>query len=180
HAMWFDHHGLYDTNLHVPLIFRMPGRVPAGRRVPGMVRLFDVAPTVLELAGLADAPELEAMQGRSLVSALSGGKWDGGSDRLFLTECTWMRKRGVRTPEWKLIVARDHPDLHGRPPVELYHVPTDPGEQLNLAESRPEVVSALRSELETWRERRTRETGLPDPVEEQEITLRQIGQPRGH
>ncbi len=88
-----------------------------------------------------------------------------------------MRKRGVRTDEWKLIVARDHPDIHGRPPVELYHLPSDPGEQLNLAKIRPEVVAALRAELDEWLQARRHETGLPDPVEEQEITLRQIGTP---
>ena len=96
---------------------------------------------------------------------------------IFLTECTWMRKRAVRTPEWKLIVARDHPDIHGRPPVELYDLRSDPGEQRNVAEQRPEVVAALRGELEHWLVTRQRETGLPDPVEQQEITLRQIGKP---
>ena len=89
-----------------------------------------------------------------------------------------MRKRGVRTPEWKLIVARDHPDLHGCPPVELYDLRRDPGEQHNLAEERPEVVAELRSDLDRWREERLQETGLPDPIEQQEITLRRIGRPK--
>ena len=177
HEMWFDHHGLYDTNLHVPLILRMPGTVPAGMRVPGQVRLTDIVPSVLELIGAPEVAAREGMQGRSLLPGFSGSLPGGTAEKLFLTECTWMRKRGVRTGEWKLIVARDHPDIHGRPPVELYHLPTDPGEQRNVAEERPEVVQALRGDLEQWRETRMRETGLPDPVEEQEITLRQIGKP---
>jgi len=174
HAMWFDHHGLYDTNVHVPLILRLPGTVPAGLRLPGQVRLTDLAPSLLELAGV---PVDAEMQGRSFVPMLSGGMPGGTADTLFLTECTWMRKRAVRTSEWKLIVARDHPDIHGRPPVELYHLPSDPGEQRNVVEQRPEVAAALRVELEAWLETRRRETGLPDPLEEQEITLRQIGKP---
>src|SRR5258707_386246 len=34
HDCFFDHHGIYDTTLHVPLILRYPAKVPAGRRVP--------------------------------------------------------------------------------------------------------------------------------------------------
>lgn len=176
HAMWFDHHGLYDTNLRVPLIVRMPGTVPAGRRVGGQVRLMDLAPTVLEMTG--GGPQESGMQGSSLVPAFSGGLGQGTAEQVFLTECTWMRKRGVRTPEWKLIVARDHPDLHNCPPVELYDLQHDPGEQTNLADQRPDVVARLGADLEGWRQRRLRETGLSDPVETQEITLRQIGKPQ--
>ena len=35
HECWFDHHGLYDVTLHVPLIIRYPGKIPAGSRVSG-------------------------------------------------------------------------------------------------------------------------------------------------
>jgi arylsulfatase A-like enzyme len=177
HQMWFDHHGLYDTNLHVPLVLRMPGTVPAGKRLPGQVRLVDIVPSLLDLIGKPDIAAREGMQGRSFLPALSGSLAGGTVERLFLTECTWMRKRGVRTRDWKLILARDHPDIHGRPPVELYDLRADPGEQRNLAEARPEVVAELRTTLDEWLETRRRETGLPDPIEQQEITLRQIGAP---
>ncbi len=178
HGMWFDHHGLYDTNVRVPLILRMPGTVPAGARCPGQVRLFDIPPTVLDLLGRAELAAELNMQGRSLLPALSGSLPGGTADTLLLTECTWMRKRGLRTPEWKLIVARDHPDLHGCPPVELYDLREDPGEQRNLAGARPDVTARLRAELDRRLAERVRETGLPDPVEEQDITVREIGRPR--
>jgi arylsulfatase A-like enzyme len=174
HQMWFDHHGLYDTNLRVPLVLSLPGTIPAGRRLPGTVRLIDIVPSVLELLGVP--VPAEAFEGRSFVPLLSGSRSEGTADTLYLTECTWMRKRGLRTPDWKLIVARDTPDLHGRPPVELYDLRADPGEQRNLAPARPDVVERLRRDLLAWVERRRRETGLPDPVEAQEITMRQIGE----
>jgi arylsulfatase A-like enzyme len=174
--MWFDHHGLYDTNLRVPLILRMPGTIPAGARRDGFARLLDITPTVLDLIGKAGIAEGEAMQGRSLAPHVHGRGAGSGCDTLFLTECTWMRKRAVRTREWKLILARE-PDIHGRPPVELYHLLNDPGEQNNLADARPEVVETLSGELMEWIARRMAETGNPDPIEEQEITLRQVGQP---
>ncbi len=45
----------------------------------------------------------------------------------YITECTWMRKHGWRTPQWKLIVALE-PDFHFKPPVELYNLVEDPDE----------------------------------------------------
>lgn len=46
----------YDAGIRVPLILRWPGRVPAGRRIPALVQLQDLAATVLEAAGV---PETE-------------------------------------------------------------------------------------------------------------------------
>ncbi len=173
HRMWFDHHGLYDTNLRVPLIARLPGTLPAGTRVEGMVQLADIVPTVLELTG-TPAPD-EGFEGRSLLPLLLGTASGGTCDTLYLTECTWMRKRGLRTHDWKLIVARE-PDIHDRPPVELYDLGADPEEQQDLANARPEVIAAFTAELFAWSERRGRVTGLPDPIEINEIALRRIGQ----
>ncbi|HOM81114.1 MAG: sulfatase-like hydrolase/transferase [Armatimonadetes bacterium] len=176
HEMWFDHHGLYDTNLRVPLIMRCPDRLPRGKYVDGMVTLMDVAPTLLALAGLEEAAAKEGMLGKNLLPLVRDevAPGQGSTERIFLTENTWMRKRGVRTREWKLIRACE-PDIHNRPPIELYHLPTDPGEQYNLAQERPEVVAELSNALDEWIERRKRETGLPDPIETQGITLRSVG-----
>lgn len=176
HQMWFDHHGLYDTNLRVPLIMSLPGTLPAGARLPGTTRLVDLVPSVMELLGVPAGDE--PFEGRSVVPLFAGSPPEEAADTLYLSECTWMRKRAIRTPDWKLIVARDTPDLHGRPPVELYDLRADPCEQRNLAGSRPDVVARLKADLDAWVDRRQRETGLPDPIEEQEITLRQIGQPK--
>ncbi len=163
HDCFFDHHGLYDQTLHVPLIMRYPGKVPAGVRVPGYNRHQDLVPTLLELAGLE--PEGLAFDGRSLVPMMRGevSSHDG---EFYITECTWMRKHGWRTPEWKLIVALE-PDCHGKPPAELYNLVQDPGENTNLAEGEPEVVQLLTARMEQWIARRERETGNPNPIHTQ-------------
>ena len=159
HDCYFDHHGLYDVTLHVPLIIRYPGKVPAGRRVAGYGQEYDLVPTLLELAGLEVDIEFD---GKSLIPMMTGEEVTHRSE-FYITECTWMRKHGWRTPEWKLIVALE-PDFHFKPPVELYNLVQDPDENVNLAESEAGVVDLLRGRMERWIARREEETGLPNPI----------------
>lgn len=75
---FFEHaDSLYEGTMHVPLLVRHPSTLVPGRRVAGQVSLIDVAPTVLEAAGL-DVPA--AFSGRSLVDA------DDEPDRLVLLQ----------------------------------------------------------------------------------------------
>ena len=174
HPAHFDHHGLWDANVQVPLIWRLPGRIPAGQKLKGMVTTTDVAPTILELIGEGDRISENQMTGRSMVSLMEQGDDAGLSDSVYLSECTWMRKRGLRTQNWKLIEALE-PDFHRLPPVELYDlaVRDELGntEQTNLANELPEVVAELRGTMMDHVNKRLKETGLPDPLETQEITL---------
>ena len=160
HECWFDHHGLYDNVLHVPLILRYPPALPRGVRVAGYNQHQDLVPTLLELAGLPH--ERERFDGASLLPLVRGEAASFASE-LYLTECTWMRKHGWRTPEWKLIAALE-PDFHFKPPVELYRLTDDPGELRNLADELPEVTAFLHARMEGWIERRTHATGLPAPI----------------
>jgi arylsulfatase A-like enzyme len=160
HDCYFDHHGLYDQTLHVPMIIRYPGKVPAGRRVQGYTQHPDLAPTILELAGVEAAGV--NFDGKSLMP-LARGEEASRRSEFYITECTWMRKHGWRTPEWKLIVAIE-PDFHFKPEVELYNLVEDPEEYNNLAESCPDVVAMLRARMEAWIAKREQETGLQDPI----------------
>ena len=81
----------------------------------------------------------------------------------YITECTWMRKHGWRTPEWKLIVALE-PDFHFKPPVELYNLVEDPDENVNRAEREPAVVALLQQRMEAWIAKREKETGFENPI----------------
>ena len=159
HECWFDHHGIYDVTLHVPLIIRYPGRVPAGKRVSGYNQHKDLVPTLLELA---DIETDIAFDGKSLTSLISGEIASYDSE-FYITECTWMRKHGWRTPEWKLIVALE-PDFHYKPPVELYNLIQDPDENENLAKTHPDIVNVLETRMKNWILQREKETGLPNPI----------------
>jgi len=162
HDCWFDHHGIYDVTLKVPLIIRYPGHLPAGKRVAGYNQHKDLVPTLLELAGFQEDLDFD---GRSLLPMVRG-EVPSHESSFYLTECTWMRKHGWRTPEWKLIVALE-PDFHFKPEVELYNLITDPDENDNVAERYPHIVTALRKEMEDHIARRTAATGRVNPVEHQ-------------
>jgi arylsulfatase A-like enzyme len=158
HECWFDHHGMYDCTLHVPLIMRHP-KLPQGRRVSGYTLHQDLVPTVLQVM---DIPTDIQFDGKSLLPLVSGERASNWSD-FYITECTWMRKHGWRTPEWKMHVALE-PDFHFKPQVELYNLVEDPNEDHNLAEREPEVVAALKGRMEAWIAKREAETGLPNPM----------------
>jgi arylsulfatase A-like enzyme len=77
HGEEFGEHGalqhgtaVFDEVLRVPLIFWGPGRIPAGQRRTARVSLIDVAPTILDLAGLEIPP---LMTGASLVREITHG-----------------------------------------------------------------------------------------------------------
>lgn len=159
HECYFDHHGLYDCTLHVPLIMRLPGVLPAGVRVPGYNLHQDLVPTILELAGIDTDRQFD---GQSLLPLIRGER-PANYSGFYITEATWMRKHGWRTPEWKLIVALE-PDFHFKPEVELYNLILDPGENHNVADQYPGVVEALRRQMDEWIAKRENETGRTNPM----------------
>jgi arylsulfatase A-like enzyme len=159
HDCHFDHHGLYECTLHVPLVFRLPGRVPAGKRFADPCQMKDVMPTILELMGVETGIRFD---GRSLAP-LMRGEARPAEPEAYITECTWMRKHGWRTCEWKLIHALE-PDFHGKPEVELYNLVADPGETRNLAAEEPAMVRLLEDRMQAHIRRREKETGRKNPI----------------
>ena len=168
HGIYFEHHGLYEPVIHVPLIMRWPGQLPAGRRLTQMLQYQDVAPTLLEAAGIE--PPFE-MDGESFWQLASGQTESGGRDRIVSCEATWQAKWSLRTDTHKLILARE-PDFYGHPPRELYDLTVDPGEEHNLADEQPTLAAELEEELETWIAEKLEEAGRSeDPVKAQGTTL---------
>jgi arylsulfatase A-like enzyme len=159
HDCYFDHHSMYDQTLHVPMVFRWPGKVPEGKRFTDICQLKDVTPTILELLGIKTRIKFD---GRSLAP-LWRGEPRIPEPEMYITEATWMRKHGWRTPEWKLIHALE-PDFHFKPEVELYNLITDPTEYDNLAEKEPDVVKMLEGRMQAWISKREAETGRKNPI----------------
>ena len=142
----------------------------------GIVTLKDIAPTILDYAGLSELAEREKMEGTSLRALIENGNHAGTTDAVYLTECGWMKKRGWRTKQWKLIVETgDTPEVYNTPDLELYDLEDDPDEVYNLAEEATDIVDRLKGEMENFLRRRLAETGGPDPTVEQNITMRRLG-----
>lgn len=72
---------LYDTGVRVPLVIRWPGK-EGGRTVPDFVSLTDVAPTVLELAGLEAPAEMTGRSLRPLFTSSKSGQVDSRRDHV--------------------------------------------------------------------------------------------------
>ncbi|MBP3964110.1 sulfatase [Paenibacillus lignilyticus] len=161
HDCYFDHHGLYDCTLVVPLIIKFPGRVPAGKRVSSVSVISDIMPTVLDLLQIETNTPYD---GRSL-NAFIKGEADSSLEKteLYITECTWMRKHGWRTPEWKLICSLE-PDFHHKPEIELYNLIRDPQENENVADQEPEVVAFLQQRMNEYIAKREEQVNRTNPI----------------
>jgi choline-sulfatase len=131
---------VYDTTMRVPLILWGADLLPRGRVVQPLVRTVDIAPTLVDLAGL---PPLPDVQGVSLRPLLAAGAPDpmltgyGESIEHLVTFGTSIL-RFVRQGRWKYI-HKVHP--------ELFDVVDDPGELHDLAGQHPETVERLRARL---------------------------------
>lgn len=159
HDCYFDHHSMYDPTLGVPMVYYWPGVVPAGLRLPDYCQLQDMTPTILDLMGIKTGIEFD---GRSLVPLMRGQKLPPRNE-FYITEATWMRKHGWRTPEWKYMHALE-PDFHFKPEIELYNLVEDPTEYNNLGEKRPDVVAELEAKMQAHIAKREKETGRTNPI----------------
>lgn len=150
-----DKRVMYEEALRIPLLMRYPKLVKVGATVKPMVLNIDVAPTLLDLAGV-EAPAVT--QGRSLRPLFAEDKAGKNWRRSFLYEY-WVdmtdkipRMVGVRTDQWKYVRYPDIDDLD-----EMYDLAADQYEMKNLAYS-PEH-KPKRDELDAEVTRLMRETG---------------------
>ncbi len=115
--------GAHELMMQIPLVFRQPGKVPAGKTDDRLVSNYDFMPTVLGHLGLAERmPRQPVSPGRNF-SAVLGGENPAWDNVIFYEMET---TRAVRTDDWKY-VAR-FPDG----PFELYDLKRDPRERFNL------------------------------------------------
>ncbi|QDU83212.1 Arylsulfatase [Planctomycetes bacterium Pla163] len=151
---WLGHtRSLYQQVLDVPLVVVAPGSGPSGHVVDTPVSTVAVAPTVLELAGVAGP---NGMQGASLAPFVRGES--GGDSTPVLTEVAFLPLRPdgfVRRAFGQSILSGDLKLVRDEDAgtVVLYDLGTDPGERDDVADARPDRRDALLAELERELER---------------------------
>ena len=113
---------MYDTGIHTPLVARWPKGIKRGLVADGLVSSVDLAPTILQLAGL---PIPATVQGKSFAATLTNPK-NKTRDAIY-AEKNWHdyedRVRAVRTERYKYI-RNDYPDLAGTPSADAGRSPT--------------------------------------------------------
>jgi arylsulfatase A-like enzyme len=121
---------MYEPSIRVPMMVRVPGRVKAGTTRDEMVLNLDMAPTLLDIAGVAPDTEMQGKSMMLLAEGRRGVEWR--KDWLYeyyefpgfenVRPC-----RGVRTERYKFIHFFTEPQE-----FELYDLKTDPDEMNNL------------------------------------------------
>jgi len=144
---FYNKQWMYEPALHQPLIVRYPSKIKAGSVHESMVNHVDLAPTLLDFAGL---PIPDDMQGYSLKPILEGRaeKVRDASYYHFYShgENNLPEMIGVRTAEYKLI---HYPGMDDAYQWELFDLKRDPDEMRNLYGNPEysEVLEQMESEL---------------------------------
>jgi arylsulfatase A-like enzyme len=149
---WFDKRWMYEPSLRTPLIVRWPGVVEAGSRIETMVQNLDVAPTLLDAAGVSVPTD---MQGKSLLPLLRRtDDVDWARDAIYYHYFEFpavhmvARHYGIRTKRYKLI------HYYQTDEWELFDLERDPNEMSTVYDDPQyaEIRSLLERKLHELRE----------------------------
>lgn len=141
----------HESSVRVPTMITGPGFM-AGGQVPALFATPDIAPTLIDAAGLEVPAEME---GRSLMPVVRDARADWRDDVFFQISET-ETGRALRTHRWKYGVTADYrheaPDAVAYTEAYLYDLDADPWEMVNLIgmESFAPIVADLRARLLAW------------------------------
>lgn len=145
HGQLDKHFNMYDDVSRVPLIVRLPGRVPTGQTCEAFAsNELDIARTLLETAGRTPP---ESFVGENLIHMANGSRpREVITSQYYGTESGAYSMRMIRDDRYKFVY---HPvgDMH-----EFYDLEKDPGELTNLIDD-PSIAEALtRLQARLWDE----------------------------
>jgi len=154
HEIFFDHHGLYEEVIHVPLIIKGPG-LPKSKRIKNLVQHTDILPTLLDLLDIRKPLFLD---GKSLVSLIYSSKEEKEAHpTAYFEEYNYEQKRSIRVGQYKYIRALSYKGaickvcvkVHGGI-EELYDLSRDPKEVRNIINDEPELAREFKGLLDEW------------------------------
>ncbi|MER5809467.1 sulfatase-like hydrolase/transferase [Streptomyces sp. NPDC002033] len=154
---------LYEGGVRVPLIAWAPGRIAAGTTSSRPTPLYDLLPTLADLAGAPAPSDIDGLSaapvlaGAGAVAPLHGHLYwyrdeQGVTARANAQDAGRAKRvaEAVRQGRWKGVrfaPARDRGAPDGQWQFELYDLAADPGEQRDVAAANPSVVTSLTSLL---------------------------------
>jgi arylsulfatase A-like enzyme len=190
HGEGFGEHGYFthgpkldDAAVRVPLVIRLPAGFPGAKRgqvVDDLVRVVDVAPTVLDVLGIESPQPLD---GATLLPALTGAAvpplWGyAESEKSFIgvdpdayIDGVPGKVRMARDQDWKLILV---PRPEG-PEYRLYDLRADPDEATNVYDRHPDKAAELLHRLQPILTADIGDKGEPQLTDSQKEHLRQLG-----
>jgi arylsulfatase A-like enzyme len=148
-----DTHGifLYDETVHVPLLLKLAKNQMAARQVKNRARLLDVAPTLLEAAGIPIPPQ---MQGQSLVRIAQSSS-QAEQPAYARSELPLQGFQCSAIESW-----RAGKYLYIRAPKpELYDLSADPSASHNVAQSSKATLETIAAQLQAFDNRLSNESG---------------------
>jgi arylsulfatase A-like enzyme len=146
HGLWDKGPMMYEELLHIPLVVRWPGVVPAGQSCDAMVSFIDLMPTLAEAAEL---PLPKPVDGRSLMPFLKGQTIPDWPDDVYVQYhgegISLYSIRAVRSRRYKYVYYPFDRD-------ELYDEVVDPWEMHNLAHepSAAPILEEMRERMARW------------------------------
>ena len=148
---------IFDGGHRVPFLVRWPARVKAGTLSQQLLCLTDFMATAADIAG-AKLPDTAAEDSVSFLPALLGTA--KASLREAVVHHSINGSFAIRQGNWKLELCRDSggwsdprpgtPKATALPPVQLFDLDKDIGEQINVQDKHPEVVARLTKLLEKY------------------------------
>lgn len=132
---------LTDGGIRVPMIASWPGHIPAGQTSEFVCALYDILPTLADVAGTTPPPGID---GQSILPTLLGGT-QAAHEFLYWEFFERGFQQAVRHGPYKAI------RLKQGKPLQLFNIMDDPGEQIDIAGRHPDVIAKVEDYLKTAR-----------------------------
>lgn len=140
HGFWDHGLSVHHNQLHVPLILRWPGVLDRGVRIPRIVELFNLMPTLLDQLRL---PPVEGVQGASMVPLLQGQPFARRPDAFAEAVKFGAEQKALYQDGYKLLYVESDP-----PRASLYRMPEDLKEQHSFSQTAGSLLARLIGELQ--------------------------------
>lgn len=133
---------LYEGGIRVPMIASWPGKIKANSRSEHVSAFWDVMPTLAELVGFQEVPDID---GVSFAPTLLGDGVQKNHEYLYWEFHERGGRRAIRKGNWKLVEYQvGNPE---KSTIELFNLDDDPSESKNLALDKPDLFEELKDIL---------------------------------